>query len=84
MFFQQAQQLPAPVTSATRLKSQRHQLYLLKDEESNGCVSVGICVYICMYAVIHRWVEGYIDTVRPRNMWTVTGLAVSEYGEYEL
>ncbi|CAF90417.1 unnamed protein product, partial [Tetraodon nigroviridis] len=31
-----AQQLPAPVTSASRLKSQRHQLYLLKDEDSNG------------------------------------------------
>ncbi|KAM9838988.1 alpha-tubulin N-acetyltransferase 1 [Aulostomus maculatus] len=31
-----AQQLPAPVTSASRLQSQRHQLYLLKDAESNG------------------------------------------------
>ncbi|TNM93163.1 alpha-tubulin N-acetyltransferase 1 isoform X3 [Takifugu flavidus] len=31
-----AQQLPAPVTSASKMKSQRHQLYLLKDGESNG------------------------------------------------
>uniref|UniRef100_A0A3Q3R7C9 Alpha-tubulin N-acetyltransferase 1 n=1 Tax=Monopterus albus TaxID=43700 RepID=A0A3Q3R7C9_MONAL len=32
----QAQHLPAPVTSASKLQSQRHQLYLLKDGESNG------------------------------------------------
>eukprot|EP00066_Takifugu_rubripes_P018389 XP_011607655.1 PREDICTED: alpha-tubulin N-acetyltransferase 1 [Takifugu rubripes] len=31
-----AQQLPAPVTSASKMKSQRHQLYLLKDGERNG------------------------------------------------
>ncbi|XP_067365933.1 alpha-tubulin N-acetyltransferase 1 isoform X5 [Channa argus] len=31
-----AQQLPAPITSASKLQSQKHQLYLLKDGESNG------------------------------------------------
>ncbi|XP_018550998.1 alpha-tubulin N-acetyltransferase 1 isoform X2 [Lates calcarifer] len=31
-----AQQLTAPITSASKLQSQRHQLYLLKDGESNG------------------------------------------------
>ncbi|XP_034400369.1 alpha-tubulin N-acetyltransferase 1 isoform X3 [Cyclopterus lumpus] len=31
-----AQQLPASITSASKLQSQRHQLYLLKDGESNG------------------------------------------------
>ncbi|XP_051271325.1 alpha-tubulin N-acetyltransferase 1 isoform X10 [Dicentrarchus labrax] len=31
-----AQQLTAPITSASKLQSQRHQLYLLKDAESNG------------------------------------------------
>ncbi|CAM9191217.1 unnamed protein product [Lampetra planeri] len=31
-----AQQLTAPVTSASKLQSQGHQLYLLKDGESNG------------------------------------------------
>ncbi|XP_031134910.1 alpha-tubulin N-acetyltransferase 1 isoform X7 [Sander lucioperca] len=31
-----AQQLPAAITSASKLQSQRHQLYLLKDGESNG------------------------------------------------
>ncbi|XP_078123199.1 alpha-tubulin N-acetyltransferase 1 isoform X4 [Sander vitreus] len=30
-----AQQLPAAITSASKLQSQRHQLYLLKDGESN-------------------------------------------------
>lgn len=32
----QAQQLPAPITSASKLQSQRHELYLLKDAERNG------------------------------------------------
>ncbi|XP_076610462.1 alpha-tubulin N-acetyltransferase 1 isoform X4 [Chaetodon auriga] len=31
-----AQQLTAPITSTSKLQSQRHQLYLLKDGESNG------------------------------------------------
>ncbi|XP_058475133.1 alpha-tubulin N-acetyltransferase 1 isoform X6 [Solea solea] len=31
-----AQQLPAPITSASKLQSQRHHLYLLKDREGNG------------------------------------------------
>ncbi|KAM6974984.1 alpha-tubulin N-acetyltransferase 1 isoform 3-T3 [Tautogolabrus adspersus] len=31
-----AQQLTAPITSASKLQTQRHQLYLLKDGESNG------------------------------------------------
>ncbi|XP_030596576.1 alpha-tubulin N-acetyltransferase 1 isoform X4 [Archocentrus centrarchus] len=31
-----AQQLTAPITSASKLQSQRHQLYLLKDGESSG------------------------------------------------
>ncbi|XP_075962260.1 alpha-tubulin N-acetyltransferase 1 isoform X1 [Anarhichas minor] len=31
-----AQQLPASITSASKLQFQRHQLYLLKDGESNG------------------------------------------------
>ncbi|XP_010788278.1 alpha-tubulin N-acetyltransferase 1-like, partial [Notothenia coriiceps] len=31
-----AQQLPASITSASKLQSQKHQLYLLKDRESNG------------------------------------------------
>ncbi|XP_053190984.1 alpha-tubulin N-acetyltransferase 1 [Scomber japonicus] len=31
-----AQQLTAPITSASKLQSQRHQVYLLKDGESNG------------------------------------------------
>uniref|UniRef100_UPI0037E7F683 alpha-tubulin N-acetyltransferase 1 isoform X6 n=1 Tax=Semicossyphus pulcher TaxID=241346 RepID=UPI0037E7F683 len=31
-----AQQLTAPITSASKLQTQRHQLYLLKDAESNG------------------------------------------------
>ncbi|XP_022599848.1 alpha-tubulin N-acetyltransferase 1 isoform X3 [Seriola dumerili] len=31
-----AQQLTAPITSASKLQSQRHQLYLLKDGERNG------------------------------------------------
>ncbi|KAI9536840.1 Alpha-tubulin N-acetyltransferase 1 [Dissostichus eleginoides] len=31
-----AQQLPASITSASKLQSQKHQLYLLKDGESNG------------------------------------------------
>ncbi|XP_044027352.1 alpha-tubulin N-acetyltransferase 1 isoform X4 [Siniperca chuatsi] len=31
-----AQQLIAPITSASKLQSQRHQLFLLKDGESNG------------------------------------------------
>ncbi|KAK2829988.1 hypothetical protein Q5P01_017919 [Channa striata] len=31
-----AQQLPAPITSASKLQSQKHQLYLLKEAESNG------------------------------------------------
>ncbi|XP_071775266.1 alpha-tubulin N-acetyltransferase 1 isoform X2 [Centroberyx gerrardi] len=31
-----AQQLTAPITSASKLQSNRHQLYLLKDGESNG------------------------------------------------
>ncbi|XP_039676523.1 alpha-tubulin N-acetyltransferase 1 isoform X5 [Perca fluviatilis] len=31
-----AQQLPAAITSASKLQTQRHQLYLLKDGESNG------------------------------------------------
>nr|XP_046273923.1 alpha-tubulin N-acetyltransferase 1 isoform X2 [Scatophagus argus] len=31
-----AQQLTAPITSALKLQSQNHQLYLLKDGESNG------------------------------------------------
>lgn len=35
----QAQQLTAPITSASKLQSQRHQLYLLKDGESNGYIS---------------------------------------------
>uniref|UniRef100_A0A3Q2EDT4 Alpha-tubulin N-acetyltransferase 1 n=1 Tax=Cyprinodon variegatus TaxID=28743 RepID=A0A3Q2EDT4_CYPVA len=30
-----AQQLPAPITSASKLQSQKHQLYLMKDGESN-------------------------------------------------
>ncbi|XP_071356707.1 alpha-tubulin N-acetyltransferase 1 isoform X3 [Trachinotus anak] len=32
----QAQQLTAPITSASKLQSQRHQLYLLKDGERHG------------------------------------------------
>lgn len=32
----QAQQLSAPITSASKLQSQRHELYLLKDAERNG------------------------------------------------
>ncbi|KAF3834395.1 hypothetical protein F7725_025599, partial [Dissostichus mawsoni] len=35
-----AQQLPASITSASKLQSQKHQLYLLKDGESNGCTGV--------------------------------------------
>lgn len=35
----QAQQLTAPVTSASKLQLQGHQLYLLKDGESNGYMS---------------------------------------------
>lgn len=31
-----AQQLTAPITSASKLQSQRHELYLLKDAERNG------------------------------------------------
>ncbi|XP_034560652.1 alpha-tubulin N-acetyltransferase 1 isoform X4 [Notolabrus celidotus] len=31
-----AQQLTSPITSASKLQTQRHQLYLLKDGESNG------------------------------------------------
>ncbi|XP_068188723.1 alpha-tubulin N-acetyltransferase 1 isoform X2 [Antennarius striatus] len=31
-----AQQLPAPITSASKLQSQQHQLYLLKEGERNG------------------------------------------------
>ncbi|CAK6978927.1 alpha-tubulin N-acetyltransferase 1 isoform X3 [Scomber scombrus] len=31
-----AQQLTAPITSVSKLQSQRHQVYLLKDGESNG------------------------------------------------
>nr|XP_020502306.2 alpha-tubulin N-acetyltransferase 1 isoform X1 [Labrus bergylta] len=31
-----AQQLTAPITSASKLQTQRHQLYLMKDGESNG------------------------------------------------
>ncbi|XP_029370068.1 alpha-tubulin N-acetyltransferase 1 isoform X3 [Echeneis naucrates] len=31
-----AQQLTAPITSASKLQSQRHQVYLLKDGERNG------------------------------------------------
>lgn len=32
----QAQQLPAPITSAAKLQTNRHHLYLLKDGEQNG------------------------------------------------
>uniref|UniRef100_A0A9J8AAF7 Alpha-tubulin N-acetyltransferase 1 n=1 Tax=Cyprinus carpio carpio TaxID=630221 RepID=A0A9J8AAF7_CYPCA len=32
----QAQQLPAPITSAAKLQANRHHLYLLKDGEQNG------------------------------------------------
>ncbi|KAM8882959.1 alpha-tubulin N-acetyltransferase 1 isoform 1-T1 [Synchiropus picturatus] len=32
----QAQNLPAPITSASKLQCQRHQLYLLKDGDANG------------------------------------------------
>lgn len=49
----QAQQLPAPVTSASKMKLQRHQLYLLKDEQSNG--SVCLHVYVCC----QRWLDRY-------------------------
>uniref|UniRef100_A0AAQ4R4U0 Alpha-tubulin N-acetyltransferase 1 n=1 Tax=Gasterosteus aculeatus aculeatus TaxID=481459 RepID=A0AAQ4R4U0_GASAC len=37
-----AQQLPASITSASKLQSQRHQLYLLKDGESNGGRGVAV------------------------------------------
>ncbi|XP_037329379.1 alpha-tubulin N-acetyltransferase 1 isoform X1 [Pungitius pungitius] len=37
-----AQQLPASITSASKLRSQRHQLYLLKDGESNGGHGVAV------------------------------------------
>ncbi|KAM8766709.1 alpha-tubulin N-acetyltransferase 1 isoform 5-T5 [Acanthopagrus schlegelii] len=37
-----AQQLTAPITSASKLQSQRHQLYLLKDGESNGGRGVAV------------------------------------------
>ncbi|KAM6899283.1 alpha-tubulin N-acetyltransferase 1 isoform 2-T2 [Xenentodon cancila] len=37
-----AQQLSAPITSASKLQTQRHQLYLLKDAE--GCSGRGIIV----------------------------------------
>lgn len=36
--FPQAQQLPAPITSASKLQSQKHQLYMLKDGERNGYI----------------------------------------------
>uniref|UniRef100_A0A3P8WS70 N-acetyltransferase domain-containing protein n=1 Tax=Cynoglossus semilaevis TaxID=244447 RepID=A0A3P8WS70_CYNSE len=36
LFSFQAQQLSASITSASKLQTQRHQLYLLKDRESNG------------------------------------------------
>ncbi|XP_028819653.1 alpha-tubulin N-acetyltransferase 1 isoform X2 [Denticeps clupeoides] len=38
----QAQQLPAPITSAAKLQSNRHQLYLLKDGERNGGRGVAV------------------------------------------
>ncbi|XP_027143031.1 alpha-tubulin N-acetyltransferase 1 isoform X3 [Larimichthys crocea] len=37
-----AQHLPAPITSASKMQSQRHQLYLLKDGESNGGRGVAV------------------------------------------
>ena len=36
VFHPQAQQLPAPITSALKLQSNQHSLYLIKDETSNG------------------------------------------------
>ncbi|KAL7830202.1 hypothetical protein SRHO_G00313290 [Serrasalmus rhombeus] len=37
-----AQQLPAPITSAAKLQSNRHYLYLLKDGERNGGRGVAV------------------------------------------
>ncbi|XP_028255033.1 alpha-tubulin N-acetyltransferase 1 isoform X2 [Parambassis ranga] len=37
-----AQQLPAPITSASKLQSQRHQIYLLKDGEHSGGRGVAV------------------------------------------
>ncbi|XP_076864563.1 alpha-tubulin N-acetyltransferase 1 isoform X2 [Brachyhypopomus gauderio] len=37
-----AQQLPAPITSASKLQSNRHHLYLLKDGERNGGRGVAV------------------------------------------
>ncbi|CAL8295752.1 unnamed protein product [Merluccius merluccius] len=37
-----AQQLPAPITSACKLQSNRHYLYLIKDETSNGGHGAGV------------------------------------------
>ncbi|KAG8004969.1 Alpha-tubulin N-acetyltransferase 1, partial [Nibea albiflora] len=37
-----AQHLTAPITSASKMQSQRHQLYLLKDGESNGGRGVAV------------------------------------------
>ncbi|XP_074543457.1 alpha-tubulin N-acetyltransferase 1 isoform X2 [Halichoeres trimaculatus] len=37
-----AQQLTSPITSASKLQTQRHQLYLLKDGESNGGRGVAV------------------------------------------
>lgn len=34
--FPQAQYLTAPITSASKLQTNKHHLYLLKDRESNG------------------------------------------------
>lgn len=57
LFIPQAQQLPAPVTSASKMKSQRHQLYLLKDEESNGSVSLHLYMLPCTSP------QKYLDSV---------------------
>ncbi|XP_059900095.1 alpha-tubulin N-acetyltransferase 1 isoform X1 [Gadus macrocephalus] len=37
-----AQQLPAPITSAVKLQSNQHSLYLIKDETSNGGQGAGV------------------------------------------
>lgn len=49
----QAQQLTAPITSASKLQSQMHELYLLKDGESNGYISLPSLSFDSLYTHRH-------------------------------
>ena len=45
VFHPQAQQLPAPITSASKLQSNQHSLYLIKDETSNGYLVTSLLLF---------------------------------------